>query len=78
MCRLPIELMALIIGFTRKPLPPAKMDDVTWKDLCQPDLATLMRTSRASALISLQPAKADRVDAASAGRSSSLQGTSDW
>jgi hypothetical protein len=50
MCRLPVELMARIIELSRRPLPPVPDDDWTskWKDLCQPELATLMRTSRVS------------------------------
>jgi hypothetical protein len=52
MCRLPIELMALIIKFSRKPLPFVPDEEAPiaskWKDVCQPELATFMRVSKVS------------------------------
>jgi len=52
MCRVPIELMALIIKFSRKPLPFVPDEDApvssTWKDVCQPELAKFMRVSKVS------------------------------
>jgi hypothetical protein len=54
MCRLPIELMALIIEFSRKPLPFVPDEEAPisskWKDVCQPELATFMRVSKVSLL----------------------------
>jgi hypothetical protein len=73
MCRLPIELMARIVEFTRNPLPAAQDKDVTWKHLCQPELVTLMRTSRVSSLILSYTMSADSVDDLPPGRSPPLQ-----
>ena len=51
MCRLPLDLMTRIIEMVRVPLPCPGDPRVTWSDLRQQDLATLMRTSRVSCFL---------------------------
>jgi len=51
MCRLPLDLMTRIIEMVRVPLPVPGDPAVTWDDLRQQDLATLMRVSRVSPVI---------------------------
>jgi hypothetical protein len=46
MCRLPLDLMRKIIEVVKQPLPRPGDPDVTWKDLNQADLVSLMRASR--------------------------------
>lgn len=46
MCRLPLDLMRQIIELVKQPLPEANDPKVTWKDLNQADLVSLMRASR--------------------------------
>lgn len=45
MLQLPPEIWAMVIGFLRQPIPPAGQRHVTWKDLHQQDLVTMMRVS---------------------------------
>jgi hypothetical protein len=46
MCRLPLDLMTRIIEMVHVPLPVPGDPSVTWDNLRQRDLATLMRVSR--------------------------------
>ena len=46
MCRLPVELMARIIELVKRPLPEIGDPEATMKELCQNDLASLMRVSK--------------------------------
>jgi hypothetical protein len=50
MCRLPVELMARIIELVQQPLPEVGDPKAERKDLCQNELATLMRVSKVSHL----------------------------
>jgi hypothetical protein len=51
MCRLPLDLMTRIIEMVHVPLPVPGDPCVTWDELRQQDLATLMRVSRVSPVI---------------------------
>ena len=46
MCCLPVELMARIIELVKQPLPEIGDSKATMKELCQNDLASLMRVSK--------------------------------
>lgn len=48
MCRVPIEVMALIIGYLKRPLPSPGDKKVTWRHLHQGMLVKMMRVSRVS------------------------------
>ena len=46
MCRFPEDVMRKIIPYLQRPLPSANQLNVTWKELNQKDLSTMMRVSR--------------------------------
>lgn len=43
--------MRRIISYIQQPLPPVDEVDVTWKELNQKDLSTMMRVSRVRPLL---------------------------
>jgi hypothetical protein len=45
MIDIPQEVWANVAEYLRQPLPPAGEKSVTWRDLHQQDLATMMRVS---------------------------------
>jgi len=75
MCRLPEDVMRKIISYLRKPLPAVNQPDVTWKELNQKDIATMMRVSRVRLLLWIQMKTTDTVDDILYRRSVALQGS---
>ena len=62
MCRLPEDVMRKIISYLQQPLPAVNQPDVTWKELNQKDLSTMMRVSRVRLLLMTHMDTADTVD----------------
>jgi hypothetical protein len=54
--------MRKIISYLQKPLPSANQPNVTWKELNQRDLSTMMRVCRVRPLLTTRMIMADTVD----------------
>jgi hypothetical protein len=54
--------MRKIISYLQQPLPAVNQPDVTWKELNQKDLSTMMRVSRVRLLLMTHMDTADTVD----------------
>jgi hypothetical protein len=62
MCRLPEDVMRKIISYLQQPLPAINQPDVTWKELNQRHLSTMMRVSRVRLLLMTHMNMADTLD----------------
>jgi len=77
MCRLPVELMVRIVELVRQPLPEIGDPKATMKELCQNNLASLMRVSKVTSrsLLHTLILEPDEIDDLLLGSTAVVQGS---